>query len=91
MGASVFQEEELERQEQIALLQDLGEKKSKLELLQEAQEEREQLQTAMTQDTAAASGTLKTPAQDVSPAAPSPEVGGCGWDCVDVLWRMNQN
>ncbi|XP_041733893.2 centrosomal protein of 295 kDa-like isoform X2 [Coregonus clupeaformis] len=68
-------EEELERQEQIALLQDLEEKKSRLELLllQEAQGEREQLQTAMTQDTAAASRTQKRPAKDVSPAAPTPE------------------
>ncbi|XP_071213810.1 uncharacterized protein cep295 isoform X2 [Salvelinus alpinus] len=71
--------EELERQkqEQIALLQELEEKKSRLELLlQEAQQEREQLHTAMNQDTAAASGTQKTPAQDVtsvSPAAPTPE------------------
>ncbi|KAL0973354.1 hypothetical protein UPYG_G00202380 [Umbra pygmaea] len=70
-------EEELERQkqEQIALLEELEEKRSRLEgMLQEAQLEKEELQMALTQETTALSGTRDTVDQErVSPVPPAPQ------------------
>lgn len=97
-----MQEEELERekQQQVVLLQELEEQKAKLEqMLHEAQQEREHLKAAVTQEAPANQPEVPVHDQEVTSITPGPatEVGPClnfkavlSWCCFLISSFISQ-